>query len=120
MKYIIDKERIKKLIKKHSGIDLTGNINVIKKFNDVSFPLYERFDEHLPYGYIKHYIDAFGPMYSIITDDNAYLIQPRDKLSIITPASYPDTITESQFMEELGIQMFGLSFNDLMDIYSTN
>ena len=66
--------------------------------------------------FLDNSIDYEKPTYLFEINKNEYIAQPREKVwRIIDTDDAP--ITEFEFMKVLGIQVLGLSIDNLLDLY---
>lgn len=112
MKYIISESQVKNLIKKYFKKDFSNRIEMITSHDDLP----RDFRDKIPRYAANHYLNAFGPMFLIRTDNGDYLAQDRIEQWVI--ADVGDTpATEDQIMNMLGIAPLGLSMQELIDAY---
>ena len=71
MKIIIKESKIKEVIKKKLGIDLTDRIKRIERYYDL--PMY--FQMAIPRYMFIEYLNQFGPMYLFNGNTDSYLYQ---------------------------------------------
>jgi len=73
------------------------------------------FDNNISSVAIKYYLNNFGPMYLFELDGMKYLYQNQDYVDFFIDENgfyYNDEIAE-----QLGIDVMGLRFSDIIDIY---
>lgn len=112
MKYIISESQVNNLIKKYFKKDLSSRIKMITSHDDLP----RAFRESMPRYAINHFLNSFGPMFLIRTDNGDFLAQ--DRIEQWTIADEGDTeVTEDHIMRMLGIAPLGLSMQELIDAY---
>jgi len=112
MKIIIKESKIKEVIKKKLGIDLTDRIKRIERYYDL--PMY--FQMAIPRYMFIEYLNQFGPMYLFNGNTDSYLYQEQDGRELIANSD-DKIISYSDLMEELGIEKLGLTIDQVIDIY---
>ena len=65
---------------------------------------------------VNRYLNAFGPMFVIKVDGKNYLAQDRVEKWLIADSSDTE-ISEGKLMSLLGIELLGLSMQELIDAY---
>ena len=105
-------EKNKKFLTNHMGIDFTGKIEQITSSYDVPM----EFDRHFANGMINRYLNKFGPMYLFELDGYEYLyLDMGDHEKFIDEKG--NIFIENEIPERLGIDVMGLRFSDIIDIY---
>ena len=105
--------KLKNLIIDRLGVDLTG---MIERVND-SYDLPMEFDNLITPGTLKVYINTYGPLYLIKTNEKTLLYQNQDGYKAI--ADYMDrTYSESEVIELLGLPPIGLSIDDIISAFT--
>jgi len=115
MKYIITENKLKSFISDRFGLDLTGKISEVTSKWEIPM----EFDEIINQSTINRYLNQYGPMYVIETDDNMYLTQPRGENNewITIDKKYKVVVYESELLSKLGIGQLGISIGDLISMY---
>ena len=111
--YILENlEKNKKFLTNHMGIDFTGKIEQITSSYDVPM----EFDRHFAKGMINRYLNNYGPMYLFELDGKKYLY-----LDVGVHEKFIDEdgniYIENEIPEQLGIDIMGLRFFDIIDTY---
>ena len=122
MKYIIKEsqyvhllenlEKNKKFLTNLMGIDFTGNIEQITSSYDVPMS----FDEGVGPELIKRWLNYWGPMYLVNIKGKKYLYQDRGDFEMFLDEKGFDYV-DNEILEELGIDVMGLRFSDIIDMY---
>ena len=112
MKYIIHESQVKNLIKKYFKKDFSNDIKIITSYEDLP----RDFRRLMRKNAANHYLNAFGPMFLIRADGNLYLAQDRIEKWLIADSSDIE-ISEDKLMKLLGIELLGLSMQELIDAY---
>jgi hypothetical protein len=108
-----DVDKDKKFLNNVMGMDFTGNIQQVKSVYDVPYTFYRKGIFTMPD--VAAYLNKFGPMYIFELDGRKFIYQDRSRYeSFISEDGmvYQDTIPE-----QLGIDIMGLRFSDIIDIY---
>jgi hypothetical protein len=106
-------EKKKKLLNKIIGVDFTGKIKKITSSKDVP----SDFDEGVGPVLIDQFIHYWGPMYLFKYYGKKYLYQSRDEYEMFIDEDGYDYV-DGEILEHLGIDVTGLKFSDVIDIYS--
>ena len=112
MKKMLIESKISNFIKDKLGIDLSDRIHMVT--NQYELPMV--FDRILSLKELRHYLNRYGPMYVFKGKKNMYLGQPRKNEWFVIDERYSET-SELNVMKDLGIEMLGLSLNDLVSEY---
>jgi hypothetical protein len=105
-------EKNKKFLTKVMGIDFTDKIEQITSTYDVPM----EFDRHFANGMINRYLNKFGPMYLFELDGYEYLyLDMGDHEKFIDEKG--NIFIENEIPERLGIDVMGLRFSDVIDMY---
>ena len=107
-------EKNKKFLTNHMGIDFTGKIEQITSAYDVPYNFYRNGGISLKE--TMAYLNAFGPMYFFELGDYEYLYQNRGNKDWFVDG-YGHTYVKDQFLERLGLDVLGLRFSDIIDMY---
>jgi antitoxin component of RelBE/YafQ-DinJ toxin-antitoxin module len=108
-----DVNKNKNFLSNVMGVDFTGNIQQVKSVYDVPYTFYRKGIFTMPD--VSAYLNRFGPMYIIELYGRKFIYQDRSRYeSFISEDGmvYQDTIPE-----QLGIDVMGLRFSDIIDIY---
>jgi hypothetical protein len=106
-------EKKKRLLNKIIGVDFTGKIKKITSSKDVP----SDFDEGVGPVLIDQFIHYWGPMYLFKYYGKKYLYQGRDEYEMFIDEDGYDYV-DGEILEHLGIDVTGLKFSDIIDIYS--
>ena len=107
-----DVDKNKKFLNKIMGIDFTDKIEQITSSYDVPM----EFDRHFAKGMINRYLNNYGPMYLFELDGHRYLyLDVGDHEKFIDEKG--NIFIENEIPERLGIDIMGLRFSDIIDIY---
>jgi hypothetical protein len=105
-------EKNKRFLKKKLGIDFTNGIQQITSTYDVPM----EFDRNIPSAMVNRYLNKFGPMYLFELDGYKYLY-----LDVGVHEKFIDekgkVFIENEIPERLGIDIMGLRFSDIIDLY---
>ena len=94
------------------GIDFTDKIQQITSTYDVPM----EFDEHFTSQMVRLYLNKFGSMYFFELDGKKYLyLDMGDHEKFIDEKG--NVFFENEIPERLGIDVMGLRFSDIIDIY---
>ena len=118
MKILIKESQLKSFIKNKLGVDLTDRINIVTNH----WELPKEFDNIITPTILNKYLNNYGPMYTIKTNDNLYLTQDRGKgYGIVddwfTVDEKDRIVDDFDVMTNLGVGKLGLSMNDLISMY---
>jgi hypothetical protein len=108
-----DVDKDKKFLNNVMGVDFTGNIQQVTSLYDIPYTFYRKGIFTMPD--VASYLNRFGPMYIIELYGRKFIYQDRGRYeSFISEDGmvYQDTIPE-----QLGIDIMGLRFSDIIDIY---
>ena len=106
----IDKN--KKFLRDSFGVDFTNSISLVTSTYDVP----TSFDECLFGESIRRYINFWGPMYLFELDGIKYLYQNRGEFEWFMDGHCNDYV-DNEIPEKLGIDVLGLKFSDIIDMY---
>lgn len=108
-----DVDKDKKFLSNVMGVDFTGNIEKVKSLYDIPYNFYRK--GIISMQMVAAYLEKFGPMYIFELDGKKYIYQDRGRYeSFITEDGH---IHEDEIPEQLGIDIMGLRFSDIIDIY---
>jgi hypothetical protein len=112
MKKCLIESNISNFIKDKLGIDLSDRIHMVT--NQYELPM--EFDWIISSKALNQYLNRYGPMYVFEGKKNTYLGQPRkNEWFVVDKRDYE--VSELDVMKDLGIEMLGLSLNDLVSEY---
>ena len=112
MKKSLIESNISNFIKDKLGIDLSDRIHMVT--NQYELPM--EFDWIISSKALNQYLNRYGPMYVFEGKKNTYLGQPRkNEWFVVDKRDYE--VSELDVMKDLGIEMLGLSLNDLVSEY---
>jgi len=104
-------DKNKKLINNIVGFDFTDKIQLITSTYDVP----NSFDDGIAPSTIRTYLNHWGPMYLVKIDGENYLYQDRGDFEMfIDEDGYWN---KDEIPEKLGINLLGLRFSDIIDMY---
>jgi len=105
-------DKNKKFLSNVMGIDFTDKIEQITSSYDVPM----EFDRNIPSAMVNRYLNKFGPMYLFELDGHRYLyLDVGDHEKFIDEKG--NVFIENEIPERLGIDIMGLKFSDIIDIY---
>lgn len=107
-------EKNKKFLTNHMGIDFTGKIKKITKAFDIPYNFFRKGGISLKEA--MAYLNAFGPMYFFELGDYEYLYQNRGNKDWFVDG-YGHVYVKDQFLERLGLDVLGLRFSNIIDLY---
>jgi hypothetical protein len=107
-------EKNKKFLTNHMGIDFTGKFKQITSAYDVPYNFYR--NGGISLRETMSYLNAFGPMYFFELGDYEYLYQNRGNKDWFVDG-YGHTYVKDQFLERLGLDVLGLRFSNIIDLY---
>ena len=114
MKILIKESQLKSFIKNKLGVDLTDRINIVT--NKWELPM--EFDRFMTQTILNKYLNNYGPMFFIETNNNLYLTQDRGRdIGWFTIDKYGGMVDDFEVMNNLGVGKLGLSMNDLISMY---
>jgi hypothetical protein len=106
-------DKNKKFLTNHMGIDFTGKIEKVKSFYDIPYNFYKGFSTMSE---VTSYLKRFGPMYFFELGDYEYLYQDRGNKDWFID-EYGHVYDKDEFLERLGLDVLGLRFSDIIDLY---
>jgi hypothetical protein len=112
MKKMLIESNISNFIKDKLGIDLSDRIHMVT--NQYELPM--EFDWIISSKALNIYLNQYGPMYVFEGKKNTYLGQPRKNKWFVVDKRDSE-VSELDVMKDLGIEMLGLSLNDLVSEY---
>jgi hypothetical protein len=112
MKKCLIESNISNFIKDKLGIDLSDRIHMVT--NQYELPM--EFDWIISSKALNIYLNQYGPMYVFEGKKNTYLGQPRKNKWFVVDKRDSE-VSELDVMKDLGIEMLGLSLNDLVSEY---
>lgn len=104
-------DKNKKFLTNVMGMDFTGKIEQVTSSYDVPM----EFDNNISSEAIKYYLNKFGPMYLFELEGKKYLYQDQGHVDFFIDQNgyyYNDEIARV-----LGIDIMGLRFSDVIDMY---
>jgi hypothetical protein len=107
-------EKKKKFLTNHMGIDFTGKIEKITKAFDVPYNFYR--NGGISLSNAMWYLNDFGPMYFFELGDYEYLYQDRGNKDWFID-EYGHRYIKDEFLEKLGLDVLGLRFSDIVNMY---
>jgi hypothetical protein len=114
MKILISENKLKKLIADRFGLDLTNKISIITHPNEL--PIH--WGDNLQMNII---LNNRGPLYLVEYGKKEYLVIPRDAeeegKGWWVLDQYGDLFHEYKFMKKLGVDIIGLGFDQLLNIF---
>jgi hypothetical protein len=106
-----DVDKDKKFLNDVMGVDFTDKIKQVTSSYDVPM----EFDNGIGPDSIRRYLNNFGPMYLFELDGIKYLYQDRGFEFFIDENGFD--YVDNEIPEQLGIDVMGLRFSDIIDIY---
>jgi hypothetical protein len=112
MKYLITENKLKTFLKKEFGVDFTGKIKQVTSNYDLPFV----FDDYITPKLLNLYLNLNGPMYVIDVMGGLWLYQNQgDNIFLMNERGYNHS--PEPLLHEIGIDVMGLSIDDLIDLY---
>lgn len=113
MKKSLIESNISNFIKDKLGVDLSDRIIMVT--NQYELPMV--FDWVLSPKALNQYLNRYGPMYVFKGKKNTYLGQEHKKNEWFIVDERDSQVSEFDVMKDLGIEMLGLSLNNLVSEY---
>jgi hypothetical protein len=113
MKKMLIESNISNFIKDKLGIDLSDRIHMVT--NQYELPMV--FDRVISSKVLNQYLNRYGPMYVFKGKKNMYLGREHKKNEWFVVDERDSQVSELDVMKDLGIEMLGLSLNDLVSEY---
>jgi hypothetical protein len=108
-----DVDKDKKFLTSVMGVDFTGNIQQVTSLYDIPYNFYRKGIFTMPD--VASYLNRFGPMYIIELYGRKFIYQDRGRYESFI--SEDGIVYEDKIPEQLGIDIMGLRFSDIIDIY---
>jgi hypothetical protein len=108
-----DVDKDKKFLTSVMGVDFTGNIQQVTSLYDIPYTFYRKGIFTMPD--VSSYLNRFGPMYIIELYGRKFIYQDRGRYESFI--SEDGIVYEDKIPEQLGIDIMGLRFSDIIDIY---
>ena len=108
-----DVDKNKKFLTNVMGVDFTGNIQQVTSVYDIPYNFYRKGIFTMPD--VASYLNRFGPMYIIELYGRKFIYQDRGRYESFI--SEDGIVYEDKIPEQLGIDVMGLRFSDIVDIY---
>jgi hypothetical protein len=108
-----DVDKDKKFLTSVMGVDFTGNIQQVTSLYDIPYTFYRKGIFTMPD--VASYLNRFGPMYIIELYGRKFIYQDRGRYESFI--SEDGIVYEDKIPEQLGIDIMGLRFSDIIDIY---
>lgn len=108
-----DVNKNKKFLTNVMGVDFTGNIQQVTSLYDIPYTFYRKGIFTMPD--VASYLNRFGPMYIIELYGRKFIYQDRGRYESFI--SEDGIVYEDKIPEQLGIDVMGLRFSDIIDIY---
>ena len=108
-------DKNKKFLSNVMGVDFTGKFKKITKAFDVPYKFFRKGGISL--NAAMSFIGAFGPMYFFELGDREYLYQDRGNKDWFVD-EYGHLYIKDELSERLGINVMGLRFSDIINMYS--
>jgi hypothetical protein len=108
-----DVDKDKKFLSNVMGVDFTGNIQQVTSLYDIPYTFYRKGIFTMPD--VASYLNRFGPMYIIELYGRKFIYQDRGRYESFI--SEDGIVYEDKIPEQLGIDIMGLRFSDIIDIY---
>lgn len=117
MKILLSESKLKKLVGDRFGLDLTNKIFIIT--NTYQLPMH--WDRHFNPTQVNRLLNNRGPLYLVEYGKKEYLVIPKDRekegKGWWVSDQDGDLFDESKFMKILGIEILGLGFDELLDMF---
>ena len=113
MKKSLIESNISNFIKDKLGVDLSDRIHMVT--NQYELPMV--FDRVISSKVLNQYLNRYGPMYVFEGKKNTYLGREHKKNEWFIVDERDSQVSEFDVMKDLGIEMLGLSLNDLVSEY---
>jgi hypothetical protein len=113
MKKMLIESNISNFIKDKLGVDLSDRIHMVT--NQYELPM--EFDRIISSKVLNQYLNRYGPMYVFKGKKNMYLGREHKKNEWFVVDERDYQVSEFDVMKDLGIEMLGLSLNDLVSQY---
>jgi hypothetical protein len=108
-----DVDKNKKFLSNAMGVDFTDKIEQVTSVYDVPYNFYRKGIFTMPD--VAAYLNRFGPMYIFELDGRRFIYQDRSRYESFI--SEDGVVYEDKIPEQLGIDIMGLKFSDIIDIY---
>lgn len=112
MKYLINENRLKDLVKREFNLDLTGKVKMVTSASQVPY----EFDAMFSSKVLNNMMNKAGPMYMIKHYGEYYLIQPMSRNECRVLDTRQGYLSENDLYEKLGIPPI-ISLMDLINAY---
>jgi hypothetical protein len=106
-------DKNKKFLSNVMGVDFTDKIEQVTSVYDVPYSFYRKGIFTMPD--VASYLNKFGPMYIFELDGRRFIYQDRSRYESFI--SEDGIVYEDKIPEQLGIDIMGLRFSDIIDIY---
>jgi len=113
MKYVISESQIKKILKTKFNLDLTDKIHMVTNKSELP----EEFDFWINPRALNKYLNKYGPMFVFEIGRKSYLTQSHGRDGYMIFDNSDHQLSELEFMKILGIEMLGISIDDLINNY---
>jgi len=108
-----DVDKNKKFLSNVMGVDFTDKIEQVTSVYDVPYNFYRKGIFTMPD--VAAYLNRFGPMYIFELNGRRFIYQDRSRYESFI--SEDGVVYEDKIPEQLGIDIMGLKFSDIIDIY---
>lgn len=118
MKIIITENRLKELVEKILGYDLTENIEIITSWNELNYGGRRLFsDGKQEFNWL---LNHYGPFFLFYINGDSYYVQPQGKEygTLVLSDKKNRKIDENDFLKILGLDILGISLNKLIDEFA--
>ncbi len=118
MKIIITENRLKELVEKILGYDLTKNIEIITSWYELDSGGQRLFtDGKEEFNWL---LNHYGPMFLFNVNGDNYYVQPQGKEygTLVLSDRKNRKIEENDFLKILGLDILGISLNKLIDEFA--
>ena len=106
-------DKNKKFLTNVMGVDFTGKIEQVTSVYDVPYSFYRKGIFTMPD--VASYLNRFGPMYIFELDGRRFIYQDRGRYESFI--SEDGIVYEDKIPEQLGIDIMGLRFSDIVNLY---
>ena len=105
-------DKAKNFLRDNFGFDFSGRIEQITSTYDVPM----EFDDGIGPEMIRQFLNYFGPMYLFELDGIKYVYQDRGEYKFFMDEGCIEYV-DNEISEKLGIDILGLRFSDIIDMY---
>lgn len=115
MRLLITESKLKSFFENKLGIDLTGKIEVITNVSDLYGDLRFCFSNK----FLNTRMNYWGPIFLIsLNEDTKFMYQKENKDNCWIVDNDCNYLSENELMDKIGIPPLGLSFEDIISLYT--